>query len=197
MIGSQLVLCHRKYWSKLLGLQIAGNCIFCSSCHPLFVFLLLLFSCSCEQHCVVFWENCALVLQHKGFWYSSRAKKELLSLVWPSFVSLQLFAAFNHNFVYSYSWSSCLHESNPFKQKNEPNRDGIKTKASFCLEEINTCFCIIHLRETTSHRLHFHISLMDHIQNWTFNWWRICTHCMLLLILKVLAWVTQQVWCFS
>lgn len=157
---------------------------------------IFLYSCSCEQHWVVFQEICVLLLWHKDFWYSSWAKKELLlSLAKenpPKFCSSQPVAAFNDNLVYSYSWSSWLHVSNLAPQTEEwVKARWNKTKKSL-LEEINPCSCIIHLRETVSHRLHPYISLMDQIQNWNFNWWGIYTHCVLLLILKVLACVRQQ-----
>lgn len=61
--------------------------------------------------------------------------------------------------------AGCMYQILPLKQKNESKQDGIKQNKKICLEEINPCSCIIHLRETVSHRLHPYISLMDQIQN--------------------------------
>jgi len=42
MSVAQVLPCHRKHWSELLGLQTADNWILCSSCQPSFNFFILM-----------------------------------------------------------------------------------------------------------------------------------------------------------
>lgn len=78
----------------------------------------------------------------------------------------QIFVAFTDDLVIVIMLvrpAACI-KSCTFKPESEPKQDVTKEK-SICLKAINPCSCVSHLRETTSHRLHLYVSLMDHIQN--------------------------------